>query len=197
MAQHCREAAVPAGAAERVVFMSAWVAKAVVVGIVACALVLLARGLWAGVYFEPTGEALAEARRGTALTMVAYALLALLCAVHFVWHNERLASRMAMVDDPGRLDVVVGVLFTALLLEASRRHIGPALVLLALGFVAYSFAGPWLPGFIGHGGQRVTPVTFGPGPDGAVLLAGAHRLRDFIPACAWSCCQEFVLTFRH
>ncbi len=29
------------------------------------------------------------------------ALLALLCAAHYVWHNERLASRMAMVDDPG------------------------------------------------------------------------------------------------
>ena len=43
----------------------------------------------------------------------ALALLALLCAAHFVWHNERLATRMAMVDDPERLDVVVGVLFTA------------------------------------------------------------------------------------
>ena len=83
----------------------------------------------------------------------ALALLALLCAAHFVWHNDRLASRMAMVDDPDRLDVVVGVLFTALLLEAARRHIGPALVILALAFVAYSFAGPWLPGFIGHGGE--------------------------------------------
>ena len=66
----------------------------------------------------------------------ALALLALLCAAHFVWHNDRLASRMAMVDDPDRLDVVVGVLFTALLLEAARRHIGPALVILALAFVA-------------------------------------------------------------
>jgi TRAP transporter 4TM/12TM fusion protein len=83
----------------------------------------------------------------------ALALLALLCAAHYIWHNERLASRMAMVDDPERLDVVVGVLFTALLLEASRRHIGSALVILALSFVAYAFAGPWLPGFVGHGGE--------------------------------------------
>src|SRR5204862_1682024 len=30
----------------------------------------------------------------------ALAGLALLCAAHYVWHNERLASRMAMVDDP-------------------------------------------------------------------------------------------------
>jgi TRAP transporter 4TM/12TM fusion protein len=81
------------------------------------------------------------------------AALALACAAHYVWHNERLATRMAMVDDPERADVVVGILFTALLLEASRRHIGPALVILAVVFVLYAFAGPWLPGFVGHGGE--------------------------------------------
>jgi TRAP transporter 4TM/12TM fusion protein len=81
------------------------------------------------------------------------AALAVACAGHYVYHIERLASRMAMVDDPERLDVVVGVLFTLLLLEAARRHIGPSLVILALAFVAYSFAGPWLPGFLSHGGE--------------------------------------------
>jgi TRAP transporter 4TM/12TM fusion protein len=78
--------------------------------------------------------------------------LALACAAHYIVHNERLTSRMAMVDDPWPIDVVVGVLFVLLLLEASRRHIGGALVVLALTFVAYAFAGPWLPGFLSHGG---------------------------------------------
>ena len=100
---------------------------------------------------SPEAAARLTARRPRRWLDGALALLALLCAAHFVWHNERLASRMAMVDDPERLDVVVGVLFTVLLLEASRRHIGSALVILALGFVAYSFAGPWLPGFTSGG----------------------------------------------
>ena len=81
------------------------------------------------------------------------ALAALGCAVYYVVENQRLTTRMAMVDDPGRGDVVVGLVFTALLLEASRRHIGPALVVLALAFVAYAFVGPWLPGFLSHGGE--------------------------------------------
>src|SRR5262245_59095021 len=59
---------------------------------------------------------------------------------------------MAMVDEPRAIDVVVGVLMVALLLEASRRHIGGALVILALAFVVYAFVGPWLPGFLSHGG---------------------------------------------
>src|SRR3989441_2935555 len=52
----------------------------------------------------------------------------------------------------GTIDVVVGVLFALLLLEASRRHIGSALVALALAFVVYAFVGPGLPSFLSHGG---------------------------------------------
>jgi TRAP transporter 4TM/12TM fusion protein len=86
------------------------------------------------------------------------AVLSLLCAAHYVWHNPRLASRMAMVDDPEWVDLVVAVLFTLLLLEASRRHTGPGLVVMALLFIAYAFAGPWLPGFVGHGGETFTKL---------------------------------------
>lgn len=80
------------------------------------------------------------------------ALLALGGGAYYIAQNARLVSRMALVDDPWTIDVVVGVLFVLLLLEASRRHIGSALVGLALAFVAYAFAGPWLPGFLSHGG---------------------------------------------
>jgi len=80
------------------------------------------------------------------------ALAALACGAHFVAWNRLIVTRMAMVDDPRTLDVVVSILFMLLLLEVSRRHIGSALVVLALVFVAYAFAGPWLPGFLSHGG---------------------------------------------
>src|SRR5437773_896531 len=83
----------------------------------------------------------------------ALAALALLCAAHYVWHNERLASRMAMVDAPLPIDAAVGVLFVALLLGAAWRHIGPALVVMALAFISYVFVGPRLPGFLSHGGE--------------------------------------------
>ena len=83
----------------------------------------------------------------------ALAVLALLCGAHYVWDNDRLATRMAMVDDPARIDVVVGVLFVALLLAAAWRHIGPALVVMAVAFIAYVFVGPRLPGFLSHGGE--------------------------------------------
>ena len=84
------------------------------------------------------------------------AVLALACAAHYVYWNKLFVSRMALVDDPRPIDLAVGVLFIVLLLEASRRHIGAALVILALAFVVYGFAGPWLPGFLSHGGIKFT-----------------------------------------
>ncbi|MBI4245603.1 MAG: TRAP transporter permease [Candidatus Rokubacteria bacterium] len=101
-------------------------------------------------FLTPAGPAPAGAVRRTLDGLAA--LLALACAAHYIAHNARLASRMAMVDPPGPMDVAVGLLLVGLLLEASRRHIGGALVVLAVAFIAYAFAGPWLPGFLGHGG---------------------------------------------
>jgi len=80
------------------------------------------------------------------------ALLALACAGYFIFSKDRLASRMAMVDAPLPSDIVVSVLFVMLLFESARRHIGTALVVLSVAFIGYAFAGPWMPGFLAHGG---------------------------------------------
>jgi len=116
-----------------------------------------------GFLTEPAAESPGQAekarrRRPRPWLNGALAMLAVLCAAHYIWHNERLASRMAMVDDPERLDVVVGVLFALLLLEATRRHTGPGLVVMALLFIAYAFVGPALPGFLSHGGETFTKL---------------------------------------
>jgi TRAP transporter 4TM/12TM fusion protein len=105
---------------------------------------------------SPEAAAKLARRRPRRWLDVGLALLAVLCAAHYVWHNERLASRMAMVDAPWRIDMIVGVLFVALLLMAAWRHTGPALVVMALAFVAYVFVGPHLPGFLSHGGESFT-----------------------------------------
>jgi TRAP transporter 4TM/12TM fusion protein len=102
---------------------------------------------------SPEAAARLARRRSRRWLDVGLAGLSLLCAAHYVWHNPRLASRMAMVDDPLPIDVAVSVLFVVLLLGAAWRHIGPALVIMAVAFIAYVFVGPWLPGFLSHGGE--------------------------------------------
>jgi TRAP transporter 4TM/12TM fusion protein len=107
---------------------------------------------------SPEAAAKLARRRPRRWLNLGLAGLSLLCAAHYVWHNPRLASRMAMVDDPLAIDVAVSILFVALLLIAAWRHTGPALVLMALAFIAYVFVGPRLPGFLAHGGESFTTL---------------------------------------
>jgi len=54
--------------------------------------------------------------------------------------------------NPDPIDVVMGTTLTLVVLEATRRTMGWALVIITLGFVAYAFAGPWMPGMLVHPG---------------------------------------------
>jgi len=56
---------------------------------------------------------------------------------------------------PTLLDIVVGAIGVILVLEAARRVVGLPIVIVALCFVAYAFAGPYLPGKFAHRGVRI------------------------------------------
>jgi len=60
---------------------------------------------------------------------------------------------------PTTADVVVSVIGVVLLLEAARRAVGPALAIIAALMLAYIFAGPWLPGIMGHKGATLARVS--------------------------------------
>ncbi|MFD2191907.1 TRAP transporter permease [Pistricoccus aurantiacus] len=49
-------------------------------------------------------------------------------------------------------DVIVGITGLILLLEATRRALGPPLMIVALVFIIYSLAGPYMPGILAHRG---------------------------------------------
>jgi TRAP transporter 4TM/12TM fusion protein len=53
---------------------------------------------------------------------------------------------------PNRTDVILGVIFIILLVEATRRTIGPIVPVIALLFIAYALAGPYLPAPWNHRG---------------------------------------------
>jgi TRAP transporter 4TM/12TM fusion protein len=65
-----------------------------------------------------------------------------LCALYIVFDYDGLAMRAGM---PLARDLVVGGLLVLLLLEATRRVIGPALSIIAIAFTAYAFLGPHMP----------------------------------------------------
>jgi TRAP transporter 4TM/12TM fusion protein len=60
---------------------------------------------------------------------------------------------------PTQLDIFFGIVLILLVIEATRRCVGLPLVIIAVIFLGYAFAGPYLPGVIGHRGYGIRRVT--------------------------------------
>ncbi|HEY3247936.1 MAG TPA: TRAP transporter fused permease subunit [bacterium] len=56
---------------------------------------------------------------------------------------------------PNTIDIVLGVLTVLLVLEATRRAVGNALVIVVAGFIIYAFVGPYLPAPWTHRGYDI------------------------------------------
>jgi TRAP transporter 4TM/12TM fusion protein len=59
---------------------------------------------------------------------------------------------------PTQMDIAVSLVGVVLLLEAARRAVGPVLAAIAALMIAYIFAGPLLPGMLGHKGASLSRV---------------------------------------
>ncbi|APE30237.1 C4-dicarboxylate ABC transporter [Halomonas aestuarii] len=77
------------------------------------------------------------------------AAAAAFCGAYMFMFYEQLAQRPGA---PILQDVIIGVVGIVLLLEATRRALGPPLMIVAIVFLFYSLAGPWMPGILAHGG---------------------------------------------
>jgi TRAP transporter 4TM/12TM fusion protein len=86
---------------------------------------------------------------------VALGLVAAASAAYLFIFYQDLAQR------PGSLttaDLVTACIGIPLLLEATRRALGPPLAIIALIFLIYSLAGPYMPGLLAHRGVSFTAM---------------------------------------
>ncbi|MGQ7960328.1 TRAP transporter permease [Pseudomonas sp. SP16.1] len=94
-------------------------------------------------------------RERVPLVDIALGLVAAASAAYLFVFYQQLAQR------PGSLtsgDLVAACIGIPLLLEATRRALGPPLAIIALAFLAYSLAGPWMPGLLAHRGVSFTAL---------------------------------------
>src|SRR5688572_7970525 len=80
------------------------------------------------------------------------AALSLACMAYFFVYYDYITTRFPTAHPLSPLDMVVGTVLVALVLEATRRTLGTALPILALLFMGYSLVGPWMPGPLRHKG---------------------------------------------
>lgn len=94
-------------------------------------------------------------RNRVPLVDIALGLVAAASAAYLFIFYQQLALR------PGSLttaDLVTACIGIPLLLEATRRALGPPLAIIALIFLIYSLAGPYMPGFLAHRGVSFTAL---------------------------------------
>jgi TRAP transporter 4TM/12TM fusion protein len=86
---------------------------------------------------------------------VVLALLGVATIVYMLWGGDDFWDRSTM---PDQLDLVFGVIFVLLVLEAARRSTGWIMPVVVLVFAAYAFLGPWLPGHWAHRGYDLASM---------------------------------------
>jgi len=86
------------------------------------------------------------------------AIVASFCAIYLYAFYTKLALRSGL---PTNFDIIVSAVGVVLLLEATRRVLGPPLMIVAIIFLFYSFAGSWeyMPDLIRHKGQSLEKVS--------------------------------------
>jgi len=82
-------------------------------------------------------------------------LVGAVCATYFFWNYDALAQRPG---SPNTQDIVVACIGMAILLEATRRSLGPPLTIIASLFLIYTYFGPYMPGLIAHKGVSLAGI---------------------------------------
>ncbi|KJS00374.1 MAG: C4-dicarboxylate ABC transporter [Desulfobulbaceae bacterium BRH_c16a] len=80
------------------------------------------------------------------------AFIAAFCAGYIFLFYSELANRPGK---PTNLDLIVAIAGLIFLLEATRRALGPPLMVVAAVFITYTFAGPQMPDVIAHQGASL------------------------------------------
>lgn len=80
------------------------------------------------------------------------AILGAAAPAYLVINYQELVMRAGMVSET---DLIIGLLGLLLVIEATRRVVGIPMVIVALLFLTYAFAGPYMPGVLAHRGLNV------------------------------------------
>lgn len=83
------------------------------------------------------------------------ALIACFVTLYLLVFYEDLSARSGMAT---KLDVVISIVGIILLVEATRRALGPPLAIIASIFLIYTYVGPYMPEVLLHKGHNLTKI---------------------------------------
>lgn len=85
------------------------------------------------------------------------AVLGVIIGAYILYNYNQLVLRAGA---PTQMDLIMGFCAIVLVLEATRRSIGPELPIVAIIFLLYAYFGPKLPGLLGHRGYDLRRIIY-------------------------------------
>ncbi|MCY6382624.1 TRAP transporter permease [Hoeflea prorocentri] len=105
-------------------------------------------------------------RRTVPTTDWILACVAAFCSLYLFFFDSEIVKQIFGTrlsdrpNNPNQMDVIVSVVGIILLLEATRRALGPPLMIVALVFLGYTFLGPYAPGILAWKGASFNAVAY-------------------------------------
>jgi TRAP transporter 4TM/12TM fusion protein len=91
-------------------------------------------------------------------SVVDLALIALTVVAIGYWIDQYVSYAMFRVSSPNQRDLAMALVAIVVMLETSRRALGPVISIIALVFLAQLYFGAWLPGRLSHPGMSVERI---------------------------------------
>ena len=114
----------------------------------------------------------------------ALGLIGAFCSAYLYLFYAALADRPGL---PTQMDLIVSVVGLILLLEATRRALGPPLMVVATVFLTYTFGGQYMPDVISHKGASLAKGCLITGWERKVFSVWPLGCRPVWSSC--SCCS--------
>lgn len=126
-----------------------WVTTVQIVQIYAMTLVFL--GLMLALTFLCTGATATSSRDRVPIADLLLAAVSIGTSAYFWYHNQRIITRITLLDELTISDIAVASALMLIIVEATRRTVGLGLTAIVLLFLAYNLWGDLLPGILAHG----------------------------------------------
>ncbi|MCR4398281.1 MAG: TRAP transporter fused permease subunit [Firmicutes bacterium] len=101
------------------------------------------------IYIKYPARRSSRPETGPGVVDIALICLSLITFGYFIVNFNSLILRQG---SPTPNDIIMGAIAVVVCLESTRRAIGPILTILGALFLAYAYAGPWMPGLLRHVG---------------------------------------------
>ncbi len=91
-------------------------------------------------------------------SVVDLVLIAATVVTMWYWIDQYVSYAMFRVSSPNQTDLVMGAIAILIMLETSRRTLGPVISIIAVIFLAQLYYGSYLPGRLSHPGMSVERI---------------------------------------